>query len=91
VPTLHEAGSPLPELDPGTWWGVVAPAGIAADTAQKLNASMQAALADPELRERLAALNVDPIPSSAEEFRALIKNEARKWAELVARGRIRVE
>ena len=37
VPTFHEVGAgPLPELDPGTWWGVAAPAGLSADIKQTL-------------------------------------------------------
>jgi tripartite-type tricarboxylate transporter receptor subunit TctC len=91
VLTFREAGFPLPELDPGTWWGVVAPAGVSAEVTRTLNAAMHAALADPELRERLAALNVDPIPSSPEEFDGLIKSETRKWRDVIAHARIRVE
>jgi hypothetical protein len=62
VPTFHEVGVPLPELDPGTWWGVAAPAGLPADMTQKLNTAMRDALTDPDLREKLAKLNVDPTP-----------------------------
>jgi hypothetical protein len=34
VPTFREVGVPLPELDPGTWWGVAAPGGLPADVTQ---------------------------------------------------------
>jgi tripartite-type tricarboxylate transporter receptor subunit TctC len=91
VPTFREVGVPLPELDPGTWWGVVAPAGLPDDVAQKLNAAMQSALADPELRVKLGKLNVDPTPSSPEEFAALIKSETKKWADVIKRAKISVD
>ena len=91
VPTFREIGIPLPELDPGTWWGVVAPAGLPPDMTQKLNAAMQAALADPELREKLAKLNVDSTPSSPAEFETLIRSETKKWAEVIKRAKITVE
>jgi tripartite-type tricarboxylate transporter receptor subunit TctC len=91
VPTFREAGFPLPQLDPGTWWGVIAPVGLPPDIAQKLNAAMQAALNDPALRERLAALNVDPTPSSSADFANLIKSETKKWAEVVKRAKITIE
>ncbi len=91
VPTFHEVGVPLPELDPGTWWGVAAPAGLPAEITQKLNAVMRDALTDPDLREKLAKLNVDPTPSSAAEFEALIKLETKKWADVIKRAKITVD
>jgi tripartite-type tricarboxylate transporter receptor subunit TctC len=91
VPTFREVGLSLPELDPGTWWGVAAPAGLPAETTKTLNAAMQAALADPDLRDKLAKLNVDPTPSSPAEFQALIGSETKKWAEVIKRARITVD
>jgi tripartite-type tricarboxylate transporter receptor subunit TctC len=91
VPTFREVGVPLPELDPGTWWGVAAPAGLPAEMTQKLNAAMRDALADPDLRDKLAKLNVDPTPSSPAEFEALIKLETKKWADVIKRAKITVD
>ena len=91
VPTFREVGVPLPELDPGTWWGVAAPGGLPAEMTQKLNAAMRDALADPDLRDKLAKLNVDPTPSSPAEFEALIKLETKKWADVIKRAKITVE
>jgi len=91
VPTFHEIGVPLPELDPGTWWGVAAPASLPADMKQQLNTAIRDALADPDLREKLAKLNVDPTPSSAAEFDALIKLETKKWADVIKRAKITVD
>src|SRR4051812_11423648 len=54
VPTFHEVGVPLPELDPGTWWGVAAPAGLPVEVAQKLNTATREALSDADLLEKLA-------------------------------------
>jgi tripartite-type tricarboxylate transporter receptor subunit TctC len=91
VPTFREVGIPLPELDPGTWWGVAAPAGLPADMIQKLNAAMRDALADADLRDKLAKLNVDPTPSSPAEFEALIRLETKKWADVIKRAKITVD
>jgi tripartite-type tricarboxylate transporter receptor subunit TctC len=91
VPTFREVGIPLPELDPGTWWGVAAPAGLPAETMQKLNVAMRDALADADLRDKLAKLNVDPTPGSPAEFEALIKLETKKWADVIKRARITVD
>jgi tripartite-type tricarboxylate transporter receptor subunit TctC len=58
---------------------------------QTLNTAMRAALADPELRDKLANLNVDPTPSSPEEFETLIESETKKWADVIKRAKITVE
>ena len=81
----------MPELDPGTWWGVAAPAGLPADMIGTLNAAMRAALDDAELRDKLAKLNVDPTPSSPAEFKSLIESETRKWADVIKRAKITVD
>src|SRR6185369_12583845 len=91
VPTFHEVGVPLPELDPGTWWGVAAPAGLPAEVTQKLNTAMRETLADADLREKLAKLNVDPTPCSPAEFAALIRLETKKWADVIKRAKITVD
>ena len=91
VPTFGEAGFPLPELNPGTWWGVAAPAGLPPEITRTLNAAMQAALNDPELRDKLAKLNVEPTPTTAAEFESLIKLETKKWADVIKRAKITVD
>ena len=91
VPTFAEAGVKLPELDPGTWWGVVAPAGLPSDIVPKLNTALRSTLADQNLRDKLAAFNVDPIPGTPEEFAALIRSETAKWADVIRRGKITAE
>ena len=53
---------------------------------------MRAALADPDLREKLANINVDPTQARQAEFEALIRLETKKWADVINRqdhGRIR--
>ena len=44
-----------------------------------------------DLREKLAKLNVDPTPSSATEFEALVKLETKKWADVIKRAKITVD
>ena len=58
---------------------------------QKLNAAIRDALADADLRDKLAKLNVDPTPSSPVEFEALIKLETKKWADVIKRAKITVD
>ena len=91
VPTFREAGLPLTALDPGTWWGVLAPAKLPAAIQERLNRAAQEALSDPELRKRITAMSVDALPSTPAAFATLISDERRKWAEVVTRANIKVE
>ena len=73
VPTMAEQG--LNEIESGAWWGVLGPANMPKPLVQMLNASIQTALADPEVRKRLASLSIEPWPTSPEEFDRFIRKE----------------
>jgi tripartite-type tricarboxylate transporter receptor subunit TctC len=91
VPTFREQGLPLAELDPGTWWGVVAPAKLPTAIQQKLNQAVRESLADLDLKRRLDGMNVEATPGTPAEFAKLIADERRKWGEVVQRANIKAE
>ncbi len=91
VPTFAEAGTPLPEIDFGAWWGVLAPAGTARDIVLKINRALARAMDSPELRERLAQVSIEPASGTAEEFAAFMQTETKKWAGVISRARIQPE
>lgn len=66
LPTVAESG--LPGFDISTWFGLFAPANIPKDAAAKLHAEFIRALALPEVKERFAALGVEPVGNRPEEF-----------------------
>ena len=73
VPTLGEAGVANAEYP--FWIGVLAPAGTPRGIVDKLHRETLVALQAPAVRDRLAALGVDPMPMSRAEFDALIESE----------------
>lgn len=80
VPALAET---LPDFEIDTWWGLVAPAGIPADTAARLNTAFTQALATPELKSRFAALMADPAPNTPDAFAAFMTRERVKYQRVV--------
>ena len=82
VPTMAESG--LPDFEAGGWYGLVAPAGIPAEVVAKLHAETVAALREPEMARRIAAMASPNINSTPEEFRAYIVSETRKWRSVLA-------
>lgn len=91
VPTLAEAGSPLPDLDIGSWWGLLGPRGLSKGIVGRLNGSLAKTLALPEVHERLIALNFQPVVSSPEEFDSFIAAEIDKWSRVISSAGIKPE
>jgi len=89
VPTFEELG--LTGLAFEHWWGVLAPARTPAQVVAKLHAEIAKALATPDLRERFAALAVEPRTNTPEEFRALIQSDLTRWAKVVRDAGIKPE
>ena len=91
VPTFAEAGTPLPDMSLGSWWGVLAPAGISRDIVQKLNRAVGEALGSQELRGKLAGMNINPMHSTPAAFDDFIRAEATRWAAVLQRAKIQPE
>ncbi len=81
VPTLAEAGVAGYEMNP--WFGLFAPAGTPAAIVGRLNAEVNRILALPDVKERLAAIGADPMQATPEQFAALLRADAEKWAKVV--------
>lgn len=89
VPSLHEAG--LEGFDIITWNVLQGPRGIPAPIVERLNRAAMEALADPELRRRLAAAGIDPAePSTPESTRAFVAAEVEKFRSIVRETGLRL-
>ena len=88
VPTVAEAG--LPGARASSWGGVVAPARTPAPAVEKANAAVRDAVAQPSVRERMAAAGADPAASSPAEFADFVRAESEKWGRVVRDARITV-
>lgn len=74
-----------------TWWGLVAPAGTPKDVIAKLNHAFVAALNMPEAQTRFAGLLAEPVPSTPEQFGALMKSEMAKYQGVVKAAGAKVD
>ena len=89
VPTFDQAG--LPGVDASGFQGVLAPAGTPPEAVAKLSQALNAALAQPEVRERFATAGLETVSSTPAEFAAFIRAEIQKWARVAKEANIRVE
>jgi tripartite-type tricarboxylate transporter receptor subunit TctC len=81
LPTTQEAGYPNAEYP--IWFGLFLPAKTPRDIVDKLHAETTKALQSPKLREKLAALGIDPMAMTPQEFDALVQREVAMNATLV--------
>src|SRR5438309_6780695 len=81
VPATPEVG--LVALQGGSWHAVVVPAGTPREILAKLNQTLVATIALPELRTQLVNQGAQPVGSSHEELRKCMKAEAEKWGRVV--------
>jgi len=86
VPTLAEAG--VPGYEASAWNGVAAPAKTPRAVIDRLNKEIHAAVAAPEVRQRLEDLGVDARASTPEAMRELLVSETAKWKAVVERAKI---
>jgi tripartite-type tricarboxylate transporter receptor subunit TctC len=81
VPTFAEAGIPDVVIEP--WFGFMAPRGTPEPVVRRLNALFDEALADPEVRRRLADLGARPEGGPAERFAGHVRSEVARWRQVV--------
>ena len=88
VPALAES---LPGFETVAWFGVLAPTGTPKAAIDRVNAAVNAALADAEVRTRLAALGCDPAGATPEAFAARVNGDVARWKKLAAEKQIRAD
>ena len=81
VPAVAEAG--FPEFDLTSWWGILAPAGVARDIIERLHGETIRILNLTDVKQRYASLGADAVTNTPEQFAAYIKSEIAKWAKVV--------
>ncbi|MGB7836180.1 MAG: tripartite tricarboxylate transporter substrate binding protein [Xanthobacteraceae bacterium] len=89
LPDLPSVGDFVPGYEVNTWFGVGAPRGTPADIVDKLNEEINAALADPQMKARLAELGGTVLAGTPADFEKLIGDETEKWARVIRAANIK--
>jgi tripartite-type tricarboxylate transporter receptor subunit TctC len=80
IPTIAEF---VPGYEASAWYGIGAPKNTPAGIVEVLNKEINAALAEPNIKARLADLGGTAVPGAPAEFAVLISGETEKWAKVV--------
>jgi tripartite-type tricarboxylate transporter receptor subunit TctC len=91
LPELPPIGDFVPGYDTSQWYGLCAPARTPPEIIGRLNAEVNAGIADPGMKAKLAAIGGEPLPGSPADFARLIAEETDKWARVVHAAGIKAE
>ncbi len=89
LPTAVEAG--VPGFETGSWAGVLTPAGTPKPITDKLHRELTRILQLADVKERLAAIDFEPVGNTPEEFAAVIRKELVRWAKVVKESGAKVD
>lgn len=89
MPTVAESGVPGYEFD--VLCGMVVPGGTPRPIMQKANSEIVRLLKSPAIRDRFASIGLEPLGSTPEAFRDLIRREVPKWKKIAGQANIQVE
>jgi tripartite-type tricarboxylate transporter receptor subunit TctC len=88
LPTIREF---LPGYEASQWYGIGAPKNTPAEIVDKLNREINAGLADPKIKARLADIGGTPLTGSPTDFGKLVAEETEKWAKVIKFANIKQE
>jgi tripartite-type tricarboxylate transporter receptor subunit TctC len=88
IPTVAEF---VPGYEAIAWYGVGAPKNTPAEIISKLNNEINAALASPVMKARLADQGATPLPGSSADFGRLIAEETEKWGKVIRATNIKAQ
>jgi tripartite-type tricarboxylate transporter receptor subunit TctC len=83
LPSLPSIAETVPGYEAIIWYGVGVPQGTPADVVRKLNREINAGLASPKIKSRLAELGSSPIMGSPDEFGTFVQSETEKWEKVI--------
>jgi tripartite-type tricarboxylate transporter receptor subunit TctC len=87
IPTLKETGI---DVEADAWMGLIAPANTPEPIVMKLQHAVAELMASPEIRAKLAAQIMEPIPTTPAQFRARIASDIVRWAPVIKAANIKI-
>ena len=91
LPDIATVAEFVPDYEASVWAGIGAPKATPAEIVEKLNREINAGLADPKMKARLADLGGTVLPGSPTDFGKLIADETEKWAKVIKSAGIKAE
>jgi tripartite-type tricarboxylate transporter receptor subunit TctC len=88
APDLPAIAEVLPGYESNTWFGLYGPRGLPADIVAKVNAAVNQTLMDPEVKDKLFRLGIEPVGGTPATFSAMLAQESAKWRQIIVERKI---
>jgi tripartite-type tricarboxylate transporter receptor subunit TctC len=83
APELPPIADVLPGFESNTWFGLYGPKGLPADMVARINTAANQSLSDPEVRDKLARLGIEPATSTPAQLASMVAADAAKWKKII--------
>jgi tripartite-type tricarboxylate transporter receptor subunit TctC len=83
APELPPIADTLPGFESNTWFGLYGPKGLPADMVARINTAANQSLSDPEVRDKLARLGIEPATSTPAQLASMVAADAAKWKKII--------
>jgi tripartite-type tricarboxylate transporter receptor subunit TctC len=91
LPDIPTVGEFVPGYDGSGWYGIGAPKGTPVEIINRLNTEINAGLADPKMKVRVAEMGETTLAASPAAFGKLIAEETEKWEKVIRAAGIKAE
>ncbi|MEO5736711.1 MAG: tripartite tricarboxylate transporter substrate binding protein, partial [Variovorax sp.] len=88
APDLPTVADTLPGFESNTWFGLYGPKGLPAELVARINTAANQALADPEVKDKLSRLGIEPVISTPQQQATMVAADAAKWKKIVVDRKI---
>jgi tripartite-type tricarboxylate transporter receptor subunit TctC len=89
VPTVAEAG--MPELISTTWFAIAAPPKLPHALQQQIASAMIEVVKMPDVQQKFRNVGIEPVGNTPAEMEAFVKDEARRWGEVIKANHISLD
>jgi tripartite-type tricarboxylate transporter receptor subunit TctC len=91
APTLKEAGVKTADVELRFWFGIFGPKGLPGAVKDRLEKAVSTVMSNPQVRERLAKLDIAPDFAPASILRTKLENEIKNWTKFIDENGIKAE
>ncbi|MFZ9137310.1 MAG: Bug family tripartite tricarboxylate transporter substrate binding protein [Hylemonella sp.] len=88
APELPAVSEVLPGFESVTWFGIYGPKNLPAEVVSKVNQAVNAALAEPDLKDRFLRLGAEPTGSTPQGFASMVLKDHAQWKKIIAERKI---
>jgi len=88
APDVPPIADVLPGFESNTWFGLYGPKGLPPELVARVNTAANQALTDPEVKDKLSRLGIEPTTGTPAHFASMVAQDAGKWKKIITERKI---